>query len=334
MIVQLLLSERIGGAETLARSLKEEWDRLGVPSRIEFLDDTENPGVLRRAVSLRRRLQRSDASVVIAHSALPSVYARLTSPRSIPVISVLHSAVDDYKDRKLAVAEHLLRRRTPIVIAVSAAQATGYRARFKRNIIVIRNGISNSLPGVMDKILPATPRVVTVARIAEQKNPSLWLAVMNATKGLATFQWFGPMDLNEPVVAQAVSDARRADPAVFPGAVQNVGHALSEADLFFHPADREAASIGLLEAGAMGLPIVCSAAVSETLPPELRRTEFVTGDALDAEATVRRALTILRVLTEDARQAAPFIRDSFSITRSAEAYLRVAEELARRGRVR
>ena len=122
--------------------------------------------------SLCHQVRTFRPDVVVAHSALPNVYARLAAPTGVPVVTVLHSATDDHHNRVLRIAERVLGRRTAHVIAVSRVQAEVYLTHFPR-----RSPRTTVIPnGVRAELVPATARPVArtigvLARVDMQKRP-------------------------------------------------------------------------------------------------------------------------------------------------------------------
>ncbi len=110
-ILQILLSPRIGGAETAANSLTSVWREHGHEVDTAFLD-ARGAAPVRRLRHIREEVRAFRPDVIVSHSALPNIYARLAVRRSVaPVVCVLHSAARDFDDAKLRLAETLLRHR-------------------------------------------------------------------------------------------------------------------------------------------------------------------------------------------------------------------------------
>ena len=279
-VLQLLLSPRIGGAETLASMLGDGLRPRGIDVRTAYLDprDAASTTRLARISRLRTTLAEARPDVVLSHSALPNLYSRIVA-RGIPCITVLHSATHDFDDLKLRIFERLLSPRTSLVIAVSEHQAAEYRSHFgRRRVVVVPNGIR-------DEFFPASvppegaPRIVCAARLTAQKDPVTWLAACRKATELHSrleCTWWGPGD-DSDAAAREVLTSHIAAPNQrihFPGAAGDVAEAMRGAHVYFHTATREAHPIALLEAAASGLPIVCTKAVADTLPTNLPAATF------------------------------------------------------------
>ncbi|WP_062465389.1 glycosyltransferase [Demequina soli] len=332
-ITQVLLHAGIGGAETLAHRLDDAWREMGVESTTVFADPYMDLGRIARMRRVRAELERTRPDVVVAHSALPNLYTRLVWRRT-PVIAVLHSSVDDFTGFQLRTAERLLRRRHPTVVAVSAVQADRYAARFGASArpVVIPNGIAE-VPDVDLTVTPHPAHAVTIARVAAQKNPRLWLeTVRDASTALPdlAFTWWGPVTDDEGrATVEAAREVGIAD--AFRGPTDEPLDVIAGAHLYFHPSWHEAHSVSILEAAAAGLPVVCSEDVALTLPDGLAAATFDPtdpGTAVTALATVSRRWKSSRA--HAARRRAS-IRAQYSMEACARAYIGLAEDLAPEG---
>lgn len=324
-IAHVLLRDMVGGAESLVTSLSEEFRRLGHETRTVFLDPAgASPSRLARLHRMRAALNNGEFDVVFSHSALPSVFARATS--ASPVIPVLHSAVDDFDNRTLRYAERVLRRRTAAVIAVSDQQRSAYLSRFgqKVPVRVIPNGIRSDLrytAGTAARPL----RVSTLARVAAQKDPTTWLEVARslALEDEIELTWYGPDDSNGLLEAES-KDLLSAH---FNGPARDVPLTLASTDILFHPAIEEAHPIALLEAAASGVPILCTEPVAAILAPFIPTIAFRPRSAEHALSQLRRMRDDLPSRKRAASAVTDQVRQTFGITRCAEAYIELASTL-------
>ncbi|MDP9825002.1 glycosyltransferase family 4 protein [Kineosporia succinea] len=324
-LLQVLLSERIGGAEAVAGTLRDEWTKEGVESDIVYVDDTP-PGPLKqvtRVIDLAWKVRQFSPEALVSHSATPNLYTRMIVPRGVPVLTVLHSASDDYRSRRFRWAERVLRRRTSHVVAVSESQKESYQKRFGGAVptTVIPNGIADGYAAPTGPI-PAAPRtIVTIARVTRQKNPALWLSVAEnllARNPDLTFTWYGPID-GAPEIQAVVDRASRIPGVRFAGPTDQVAAVLAGADIVFHPADREAHSIAVLEAGASGVPLVCADGLDGA--PGFAAAHFEPGDVAGAEHAVAAVIESFEQASRTARAQAPSIMADASGTSMARKYL-------------
>jgi glycosyltransferase involved in cell wall biosynthesis len=331
-ITQVLLSDRIGGAETLAAALDNEWGLSGIQCETVYLDaaDSRSRHPVARVARLRRRLKASRADVIVAHSALPAVYARICRPRGSIVYSVLHSAGDDFRDSKLNVAERILRVRTQAIIAVSATQARVYKAHFGESlpVHVVPNGIGRQFRG--DVTRPAAPRlIVEVARAVPQKRPDVWIQAVAALirdNPALRAEWWGPPsgDLAFDKEVRDLASARNLE-SLFRGPTDDPAEIYRRGDVLVHAATREAHSVGLLEAAAMGMPIVCSDKVAATMPSEIDVVSFRAGDHEDLAAQIRYVVENWQHRLNIARTQASGVATRYSAEACARRYLGIFE---------
>lgn len=322
-IAQVLLSPRVGGAETLVSRLEAEWAKLDVCSKVFYLDaDDQGGNPWRRIALLRRSLLQYGPDVVLAHSALPNIYARIARPRRVPVTTVLHSASDDFAGAKMRTVERVLRlRRTALVVAVAEGQAAQYRAHFGDRVplVVIPNGIDTSREP-KHAYAERPSRVVTIARVAAQKNPRMWLEVADMVKGAGLEMiWFGPP--SDPKSTRMLESGAKAAGARYAGPTDRAVDEMGDADILFHPADREAQSIVLLEAASMGLPIVCADSVDDGMPIPVAASTFAVGDANSAFQALQRVATSYTAAATRAEALAMTVREAFSMVTTAQRYL-------------
>lgn len=322
----MLLSPRIGGAEALAASLESHWTAADVSVNTVFLDEvTDSPGSrLKRIRSLRRKLREDRPDIVLAHSAIPNIYARLAAPLATPVITVLHSASDDFATRRARILERILLVRTAHVVAVSPWQQrkyTGYFG-FAERVSIIPNGIRSDIrPRSQARVVPRS--LVTVARIANQKNPSLWTSVaglLHARSSPLSLTWWGPLPASGHLRDLVSAFASAPSSGRFAGPTADVPGALEAADAMFHPADREAHSIGILEAAAAGLPVVCSGAVATTLAAGVVTVPYADAEPQSAVDAIAQLCDNWEELSAAAVRGASVIAKEYSIESCAQRY--------------
>lgn len=332
-ILQVLLSPRIGGAEALVDSLHREWSSVGLTCETYYLDPTtrQTSGRLRRILSLSLHIKEFRPDVVVSHSALPNIYSRIAAPKGIPVVTVLHSATDDFRARSLRWAERLLRRRTSAVVGVSGPQIDQYIAHFGSTVptLLIPNGIRpDALPRSDFRQRPEV--AATVARVARQKNPHLWVEtaqLLSSRRPELNFYWWGPPSLETGLSDVFSQQALKGSKGTYQGPTSDPISVLSASDFLFHTADREAHSVGILEAAAVGLPIICSQTVAATLPRSVVAIPFEDGSAESALGAIEVLLHDWEEYAQSAAQKAAAVLNEFSIKSCAQEYVRIFEEV-------
>lgn len=290
-ITQVLLSPRIGGAETLAASLEVEFRKLGVSARTIYLDpDGRNEGRLTRLRNLRSALAAAQPDVVLAHSYLPGVYARAAWGRRSHVHVVLHSATDDHAGRVSQWVERALGSRTASIVAVSASQRDAYVSHFPAvgPITHIPNGVAGAFTP-KTYYSPSPVSVATVSRVAEQKRPEMWEQIAYAAHSrdrAFAFEWWGPLS-QSPTLNRNVLEPRSGN-AHYAGSTDDVASVLVNSDVLLHTASREAHSIVLLEAALTGTPVVYPDSIEPPEDHQVWEYRYKSNDPADA----------LRVLVE------------------------------------
>ena len=334
-VLQLLLSPRIGGAETLVESLEAEFLDGGLHSMVAYVDPagTRSSSPVRRVQRLRAQIREFGPDVVLSHSAIPNVYARLAWAG--PVVTVLHSASDDFADWRLRGAEHLLAMRTAAVVAVSAQSATVYHARFRLGPRVIPNGVRPQFAPAQIE-LREIPRVVCCARLSAQKDPETWFAIAARVRELSgcRFAWYGPDEggMKSGSFPAGVSDEREEWRNDFSGPTAAPWSMMAQASLYLHTATREAHPIALLEAAAVGVPIICTNDVAASLPAGLPAATFAAGDVDGGSAVLLDCLARLPELRRRAIMQSLAVRNAFDMKQCAVLYRQVLAEAARTGR--
>lgn len=324
LIAQILLSPRIGGAESLVESLSYEWDRLGHASEVVYLDpETVKRGRWSRLRNLRDSLRALQPDLVLAHSYLPGLYARLAWGHPGPVHVVLHSAGDDFAHPQSVALERLLAARTASVIAVSERQLDSYRSRFGGRVrsTVISNGVSDRIKPRL--ALRSTPRrIITVARVAPQKRPDFWAEVArDFTKSHPDIimEWWGPLSGTAELDAFVLEPG--AQSASYKGPTDDVAAAFESADIMFHPSGREAASIALLEGAVSGLPIVYADSIDRPSPEDVWALRYESHSPQAAADALRDVVTNWQDRGGDALEYASAASDRFGMPSVAAAYL-------------
>lgn len=330
-IAEVLLRRTIGGAESLVESLRRHWTATGHTVEVLYLEDSEarHSGRLARVRGLAATLRAFDPDVVHAHSALPNLYARLSSRGRWPTVTVLHSAGRDFDVSGLRIAERMLGPWTSHVVAVSPAQVTEYRARVGQRVPVtlVPNGVR---PDIVARSTPSArpSRAVAVGRLDSQKRVDLLLDGWRRA-GLAGVELRVAGVATDPGARADVARWAAAAPEVaFLGAVGDIPGLLAGSDLFIHAATAEAHPLAPLEAACAGLPVVVSRPVSALLPDGLPAATFAAGDPDSLAAALCRAVANYPAAARRAIEQAPKIAAVFSTARCAAQHLQILQDAA------
>ncbi|MEX5306086.1 glycosyltransferase family 4 protein [Kocuria sp. CPCC 205258] len=326
-ILQFLLSPRIGGAETLAKSLQSEWAKTGIESEIAYVDPSNGTGFkyYSRPRHIRSAYNRCSPNVVVTHSAIPNAYCRLALPRSVPIVPVMHSAAGDFDFRSLRTAEYFLQYwRNDHVVAVSSQLKAQYVNLFgdRTPVHLIQNGIAD--PGYFPSPNLGAPNLVTLARVTSAKNPWLWHEVANHFASIdsqATFDWIGPMDHDPEIQAIADSINTSDHRGRLLGGAPDGASLLRKYNIYFHPSDREAHSLSILEAVMTGLPVVCSDTVANSVGIDLVSETFDVGNPTSAIRAVTSAIEKYASHVERAEPRRRLVVERFGIAHTADSYV-------------
>lgn len=282
-VVHVLNSTAIGGAEMLVLRLGERLQELGWSPEVLTLRGTgalaerfresgmavtdlavpETGGVLRLRQAMRRWLQTAHPAVLHTHNVSPLVATALALPRRHPArfIHTKHGRARSRTWRGRALTRWAARRPDAIVAvsrdaATRAVEREGFPAE---RVQLIHNGIDTA---------PITPRtgrwgrrLVTVARLEPVKALDVLLravAMLRGTEREVTLTVVGDGSAR-PALEALAHQLDLAAVVAFSGWRADVAHELRAADLFVMSSRSEGLSLTLLEAMAVGLPVVATA---------------------------------------------------------------------------
>lgn len=348
-ILHLVLEPRLSGAEVLAKDLAIHQQRDGsvvgvtalMPERPDFAPftrDLANHGVecvfpLRRSklpgklMHLAGVLRRFRPDVVFAHATIPAFYARAL-PSTVPVIYVMHSAVNDFDRALFRHVERVLSSRARAVIGVSPANMRDYTNAVGGHplMTMIPNGVDTSRFAFEDRPrIDGTPaQIVQIGRYTSVKNQ---LQTVHAFSEVARqisdvrLQLYGVVE--DPAYLAAVKDLVRKlgleERVSVDGPHTDISGVLGASNVFAMPSRSEGHSIAFLEALASGIPVVAS-----TITP-FQFAKMQPGVQLvDTDDTAAYAAALLGALTQ------PRVRRSLTgltLQDTAQRYLAVAHQV-------
>jgi glycosyltransferase involved in cell wall biosynthesis len=313
----------IGGAEKLISEGARYWDRdrfdyhvaYMLPWKDQLVPELEaldvpttclgtKRGMTPESVWRLRRLAGSiRANIVHAHSPAVGIAARTTVP--VPIVYTEHNLVDSYR-QPTRFLNRITYSRNDAVTAVSGPVAdsmVGFRGPMPS---VIENGVAVSVPPEATAACrselgldPDDSLVVHVGNIRPGKgHDTLTEAVRHLPDHVSVVsiggeKWDGDLDRVRAASVQAGVDhrlrflGRRSDALAF----------IAAADVYVNPADHEGLPVTILEAMALGRPVVATAVGG--VPSVVRDGE--TGILVQPQQPKELAAAIRRLLTSPSR---------------------------------
>jgi glycosyltransferase involved in cell wall biosynthesis len=207
----------------------------------------------RFARGLRARVAELEPDVVHAHSSIAGAIARVClSKHDRPIVYTPHCFAFERRDvsassrRAYRTAEWLLSMRTTAIAACSPREAT-LAKRFRAPVVYVPN-VAADIPINSARIV-AAKTFVTSGRITAQKSPQLFAEASRRVPG--AFEWVGSGDpaLTRDLVDAGVTVTGWLDHS---DAMARMGRS----SVYIHTAEWESAPMTVLEAAAMGLPVV------------------------------------------------------------------------------
>ena len=240
---------------------------------VSWFDPAGNPTRLARVLNIRRWCSEFKPDVIVAHSTIPGIYARISflkQPCSIVV--VLHNAnCDDYADGERL--EKILSRRASAIVAVNKRAMDNYQRRIVHhaNLTVIRNGIdllrfgrTEDRAGIRYRVgFGKELAVLQVGRITRIKRHDHSIRAISYLKksGIhVRLYCIGVVDDDNwrLELMDLIEKQGLLEDVVFLGGKANVDEYLTAADVMVMPSDYESQGIAFLEGLASGCPLVGS----------------------------------------------------------------------------
>lgn len=287
-ILHLVLSPRMSGAEILVRDLALYQQHGGeavavaalMPAHDDFAPLRAQLAAAGVACSFPKRalrplarlwylhgvMRRWRPDIVFAHATIPAFYARAL-PTRVPVVYVMHSAVNDFQRDLFRWTERLLSRRARAVVGVAQSNVRDYLAEVGPHprLTVIPNGVDTSRFG-LPATAPshATSLLLQIGRYDAVKNQLHTVRAFQATLQQvpqARLALYGVIEdsVYYCKVRALVAELGLIDKVSINGPCDDVPALLAQASVFAMPSASEAHSIAFLEALASGIPVVASA---------------------------------------------------------------------------
>ncbi len=367
IIVQLMASPFLGGPERqavgLARHLPAGW-------RAVFLTFAEGgrcqalltevhkhglegralrgnfPRVFRAAREVADELKQLRADVVCCHGYKPDVIGWLAARRAgVPAVAVAHGwTAVTLKVRLNEALDRLVMRRMDAVVCVSEAMAEKVRNAgvAAERAVVIRNAVE--LPDgdpdpeyrrLLESFFPKPPRLVVGAagRFSPEKGFGVLIDAASSVlreRPDAGFVLFGDGPLR-PALERQVAELGLRQKVVLPGFRADLVKFLPHLDLFALSSFTEGLPVAVLEALAVGVPVVATAVggTPEAVEDGVCGRLASPGDPAALASGIAELLADpdrRRAMGEEGRRR---VRERFTFAAQAEQYRRLFESLAR-----
>jgi len=349
-IIQLVTQMEAGGAQRVAYLLKNEFEQRGYDSSLWFLY-TKRPAYARLPrvyslldhppslvdyfrvfIRLVRLIFTERPDVLITHTHYANVLGHVLSTLLCVRnrIAVQHNPTHTYP-RAARIADRLVGTigvysRNVAVCRTVTDSISHYPHTYRKRVATVFNGIPEPAPGApRDKTrqrwnIPLEVRLlVNVGRFSLQKNQEFLIRLIQGDINLHLLL-VGDGELRGSIQSLA-AQLRVIDRVHFTGEVNSddVCSLISAGDIFVLPSRYEAASIALLEAMMLGIPII-----SNDIPST---QEFLAGDGVLVDtAFPEKWLAMIRVLLDRPNMATEMAdcarrrAQRFTVPRMADAY--------------
>ena len=223
------------------------------------------------AIRLKKIIKESEANIVHSHLFWSTVVARLGTPKKIPLISTIHTFASlsvEYGPLKMRLIEKITYSlRKNIIVAVSKNALEDYfkfikikpykaYALYTFTNTAVFDGENNSVP----RSEPRNFRLVTVGNLKAAKNYAFLLEAFKELRGKnISLDIYGKGPL-ESALQKAIDEHQL--PVTLKGQSTTINGILKQYDLFVMSSVYEGFSISVLEAMAMGMPMLLSDIVS------------------------------------------------------------------------
>ncbi len=309
---------------------------------VTWFSPTAKLGRRQRLAHIRKAITAFEPSIVVAHSVLPSFYARiaLLLRNSPKVVSVLHDASrNDYASERFRLLERLLTNRAAAIVAVAPEALSNYARRVgtPKRMVHISNGVDvlaiSSAVAHRDRVRREFYETgegiiwLQVGRFARVKQQHLSIealarTVERAPAHIDIILLLAGIEEDLAYVAELRRLAVRlgvAEKVKFLGPRVDIPELLAAADVYLMPSSTEAQTLALLEALASGVPILASDIEPFKFAAEFGAVKLADPSNTQSFAEAAKALSSAPRVERDL--------ETYSIARTASAYLSLFRSL-------
>jgi glycosyltransferase involved in cell wall biosynthesis len=214
----------------------------------------------------RKVIKKERPAIVHTHLFWPTVIARLSVPKRIPLITTIHAFIKtsiEYKNWHVRLLDKLTYRfRKNIIIGVAKGVTEEYFSLLKLQpykaytLYTFVDTARFNTDGRQEKISSPTLKVVSVGALRQQKNYPWSIKAFEKIKDHdIELHIYGVGNLQEEL--QKTIDATGAK-IFLKGEIKNVEVIIPQYDLYLMSSSYEGFSLSVLEAMAMGMPLLLS----------------------------------------------------------------------------
>ena len=237
----------------------------------------------------RRLISKEKPHLVHTHLFWPTVIARLSVPKRIPIITTIHAFVAsavEYKFKRVKYLDKITYRfRKSIIIVVAKGALKEYFSFLKLKpykayalytfVDINRFNATNALPKIPSPVF----RVVSVGALRTQKN---YLWTIQAFEKLKNenieLHIYGEGNMHQEIMDRIQKTGVKV---ILKGEVKNIETVIPQYDLYMMSSTFEGFSLSVLEAMAMGMPLLLSDIPSFREQCEETATYFSLSDEND-----------------------------------------------------
>lgn len=372
-VIHLINSLGQGGAERLLLDLTSYWDPARVASSVIALLratlpiapleelpvhwqllEMHTPYSPRGPSRAYRALDAAEADVLHTHLMLADFIGRryARGRPSTKVLTTLHSPADHYLGPPKGIPSPLqyayarMARSTPglwVGCSAQVAQSFMEHPRWSAEVLVVENGLDPRRLALTHPreddirqklgLTEGQQLIVTVARLVPSKGHEVLidaLAQLGDPRLIACWVGEGPLvaHLQRYATAHGVRDQIRLE-----GSRQDVTPYLRAADVFILPSIREGMPLALLEAMALGCPIITTDAsgIGDVLTSARAGLVVKPGDASALASALRSLLASPELRTALGQRAARLFQDRYHVRRCATEYQDLYERMRAKG---
>lgn len=328
-----------GGGDVTLLFLKEKLIEYPIDERVKVvtIGDYENGKTgspLRSLVTLRKILKKINPDIVLSFLTTCNIYACLSAfGLGIPVIVSERNTpnLDCTSRKRRKIRDFAYKLAKGFIFQTEEAKKV-FSEKIQKRSIVIPNPVKDELP--LSDMKFDSRKIVAAGRLVKQKNYRMMLdafALFLSSHEGYSLHIFGDGEEKEELISYTKT-LNISKEVIFHGAVKNVHDQIKDASMFLLSSDFEGISNSLLEALAMGLPVVstdCPCGGSKMLIGDNERGLLSPVGNAEAFAENMKLLAESRELQNRVSKAAVTVRTIFSEKEIISKYVEYMDKVSR-----